>query len=492
VGREIDRDRFEKSDYELFSRRLESALGAFRELLERPGFGQGPPSIGVEVELCLVDGAGRPLPLNRSILAQTLDPRVTLELDRFNLELNTRGVETAGRPFSELSLEIEGSLEEIRGAAAGFGGRPVTVGILPTLRRNDLGARAMTDAPRFRALVKGLQRLRGGPLRIEIEGQDPLRLRSGDVTLEGATTALQIHLRVDAGRFADHYNASQIAIAPVLAVSGNSPLFLGHRLWEETRIPLFARAVDGCPPDASVAWPPPRSSFGHGWVRQGVFELFAESVGLYVPLLPVSGSEDCVAVARAGGVPELAELRLHHGTVWRWNRSLYDPAQGGHLRIEMRALPSGPSVVDMMASAAFLVGLVRALADEVEGILPAMPFEYARRNFVEAARDGLQAELLWPSPSSLRLRRAAELIPDLLAVARRGLAALGVDAAEAERFLGVVAERAASGRTGARWQRKVLEQELERRPSRAGALASLLERYLEGQASGEPVHRWPQ
>jgi gamma-glutamyl:cysteine ligase YbdK (ATP-grasp superfamily) len=463
VGREIDRDRFEKSDYELFSRRLESALGAFRELLERPGFGQGPPSIGVEVELCLVDGAGRPLPLNRSILAQTLDPRVTLELDRFNLELNTRGVETAGRPFSELSLEIEGSLEEIRGAAAGFGGRPVTVGILPTLR-----------------------------LRIEIEGQDPLRLRSGDVTLEGATTALQIHLRVDAGRFADHYNASQIAIAPVLAVSGNSPLFLGHRLWEETRIPLFARAVDGCPPDASVAWPPPRSSFGHGWVRQGVFELFAESVGLYVPLLPVSGSEDCVAVARAGGVPELAELRLHHGTVWRWNRSLYDPAQGGHLRIEMRALPSGPSVVDMMASAAFLVGLVRALADEVEGILPAMPFEYARRNFVEAARDGLQAELLWPSPSSLRLRRAAELIPDLLAVARRGLAALGVDAAEAERFLGVVAERAASGRTGARWQRKVLEQELERRPSRAGALASLLERYLEGQASGEPVHRWPQ
>ena len=145
--------------------------------------------------------------------------------------------------------------------------------------------------------------------------------------------------------------------APVLAASGNSPTFLGHRLWHETRVALFKQAGDDRPPDRTPSGGmPPRVGFGNGWVREGALELFCESVALHEPLLPVCGGENPRACARAGGIPRLDELRLHHGTVWKWNRPVYDPAYGGHLRIELRALPSGPTLCDMLANAAFLVG----------------------------------------------------------------------------------------------------------------------------------------
>jgi hypothetical protein len=228
-------------------------------------------------------------------------------------------------------------------AARRHGAEPVLVGILPSVRAADLGPDAMTDTPRFRALATGVRRLRERAFAIRIDGEEPLETRWTDVTPEGANTSLQVHLRVAPHRFAALHAAAQIATAPAVAAAGNSPLFLGHRLWEETRIALFKQAVDerGELPDG---WrPPARVSFGHGWVRGGAHELFAESVALHVPLLPVCGDEDALACVRDGGVPRLEELRLHHGTVWRWNRAIYDPGAGGHLRIELRALPSGPT-----------------------------------------------------------------------------------------------------------------------------------------------------
>src|SRR4029450_58810 len=120
----------------------------------------------------------------------------------------------------------------------------VMVGILPTLRPQDLQLAALSDAPRYRALNNGLRRLRREPFRIRIAGADPLELTADDIGLEGANTSFQVHLRVDPDHFADHFNAAQPAIGPVLAVAGNSPTFLGHRLWEETRVALFKQAID--------------------------------------------------------------------------------------------------------------------------------------------------------------------------------------------------------------------------------------------------------
>jgi hypothetical protein len=368
----------------------------------------------------------------------------------------------------------------------------VLVGILPTVRAEDLGPEAMTDTPRFRALSTAIRALRERDFRLQIVGEDRLDTLCEDTTAEGANTSLQIHLRVPPRAFAATHAAAQLATAPALAAAGNSPLFLGCRLWDETRIALFKQAVDERG-ELDESWrPAARVSFGHGWVREGAYELFAESVALHPPLLPACGEEDALAVVRAGGVPRLAELRLHHGTVWRWNRAIYDPDAGGHVRLELRALPAGPTLADMLANAAFLLGLTLALRDDVGWMLPAFPFEYAHRNFYRAAQQGLDATLLWPAreaPSPQPVP-AAELVARLVPAAHAGLVGAGVEDAEAERWLAIVAARAASGRTGARWQRRALAR-LEETRTRDEALVELVARYRAAAASDRPVHEWP-
>lgn len=491
MGLPIDREEFSEAEFERFARRLRESLCALRELLKRPGFGVGPPSLGAEVEFSIIDESCRPLPMNRTLLAQSLDPRLQLELDRFNLEYNLSPVSAAGRPFTALQAEMTEALDAVDAIAAAHGGRVVPIGILPTLQSHDLGSLAMTDLPRYRALSAGLRRLRQGPFEVRIYGDEPLELTADDVTLEGANTSLQIHLRVAPDDFAATYNAVQLATPLALAVGANSPFFLGRRLWDETRVALFKQAVDDRDLRSAEWRAPARVSFGHGWVRHGAFELFAEAVSLFPPLLPVTGDESPLECARDGGLPGLDELRLHQGTVWRWNRAIYDPAAGGHLRIEMRSLPAGPTPGDMMSSAAFLVGLALGLRSRIESLLPGLPFEHAQRNFYRAAQQALDAQLLWPAGSapSPRAFEARDLVRELLPVAEEGLDTCGVDSSEIRRVLGVVEARLQTGIIPARWQKQVVER-IRGSVDRIEALARMLELYVRESKSGRPIYEW--
>jgi gamma-glutamyl:cysteine ligase YbdK (ATP-grasp superfamily) len=497
MGTDIDKEDFGERDYARFAERLEQCLSALGQLLERPGFGVGAATVGAELELFLVDGAARPLPRNQAIRAAVADPRVTVELDRFNLELNATPAQLAGRPFAALGGELNVLLDHVADATKAHAGRPALIGILPTLTQADLGPAMITEVPRYRALNSGLRRLRQEPFRIQIAGQDPLDLASDDVGLEGANSSFQVHLRVDPAGFTRTYNAVQLATAPVLAVSGNSPTFLGHRLWDETRIALFKQSVD----DRHRGGPrrrPARAALGTGWLRGGPLELFAESVWLHQPLLPASHQPSAAAsgLKLSGGAaepaPPLDELRLHQGTVWRWNRAIYDPTSGGHLRIEMRALPAGPTVIDMLANAAFLIGLSLWLAAQDQRWTYALPFERADHGFYRAAQHGLSARLTWPAGQRDRIRTltAAKLVPELVPAARQGLLQAGVTEEEADGLLDVIAARAATGQTGAAWQRATLAA-AERRHNRAHALAIMLDRYLHCAQTGLPVHTWP-
>jgi gamma-glutamyl:cysteine ligase YbdK (ATP-grasp superfamily) len=498
MGTDIDHEEFDDSDYSRFAERLEEGLSTFGQLLQRPGFGIGPATVGAELELFLVDAAARPLPHNQAIRAAVADPRVTVELDRFNLELNASPAPLAGRPFTTLGSELNVLLDDVAHAAEGHAGRPAMVGILPTLSPADLGPRMITDVPRYRALSNGMRRLRQDPFRIRITGEEPLDLASGSIGLEGATSSFQVHLRVDPADFTRTYNAVQLATAPVLAVSGNSPTFLGHRLWEETRIAVFKQSVDdrqGHGPHRQLA----RAALGTGWVRDGALELFTESVRLHQPLLPawrqpLPPAESGWELSGGAGwqAPPLDELRLHQSTVWRWNRAIYDPTSDGHLRIEMRALPAGPTVIDMVANAAFLIGLSLWLAGQDQRWTYALPFERADHGFYRAAQHGLSARLSWPigHRGQVRTLTAAKLVTELVPAARQGLLQAGVAAAEADGLLGVISSRAASGQTGAAWQRATLAA-AERSHSREHALAVMLDGYLQYAETGMPVHTWP-
>jgi len=494
MGQEIDQEEFSPEDYARYARRLEEGLVALERVLARPGFGRGAPSIGAELEFFLVDERGDPLGRNVAVLEAAGDARLTVELDRFNLECNASPNPLAGRPFAALREELESLVGKLRAGAASEGGRIVMVGILPTLRESDFSANAetMTDVPRFRALSRGVRRLRRERFDIRIDGDEPLTFFADDVTVEGANTGFQTHLRVDPAAFVDVYNTIQMTTAPVLAAASNSPIFLGRRLWQETRIALFKQAVDERH-ESWDAWRTPRVSLGNGWVREGAFELFQESVALHAPLLPVVSDEDLDACLRVGGVPRLDEVRLHHGTVWRWNRAIYDPKDGGHLRIELRTLPAGPSLPDMLANAAFHVGLGLGLEDEADWMTTALPFKYAEQNLYRAAQYGLDATLLWPSrhPPSPVPTPAADLVLELLPAARRGLERGGVAPEEAESLLAVIEARVRTRRTGSAWQlARLAHHEGAGGLDRPDALRAMLADYLDAQATDAPVHTW--
>ena len=491
MGTDIGKEEFDERDYARFAERLEECLAVLAQLLNRPGFGTGPATIGAELELFLIDRAGRPLPRNQAIRAAVADPRVTVELDRFNLELNASPAMLAGRPFTALGGELNLLVDRVSDAANDHAGRPALIGILPTLSLADFGPGTMTDLPRYRVLDGGLRRLRQDRFRIRIAGEHPLELAAADVALEGANSSFQVHLRVAPDDFTRTYNAVQLATAPVLAVSGNSPTFLGHRLWEETRIAVFKQSVD----DRTGHGPrrrPARTTLGTGWLRGGPLELFTESTRLHRPLLPVLSGLGPIAGHAGEQAPPLDELRLHQGTVWRWNRAIYDPAWGGHLRIEMRALPAGPTIIDMLANAAFLVGLSLWLAAQDQHWTYAVPFERADHGFYRAAQHGLSARLSWPAGHRDQMRTvpAAKLIAELVPAARQGLLEAGVAPEEANELLDVISARAASGQTGSAWQRATLAA-AERHHDRQRALAIMLDRYLQYAATGLPVHTWP-
>ncbi|HAD09503.1 MAG TPA: glutamate--cysteine ligase [Porticoccaceae bacterium] len=492
MGLAINRDTFSDQEYQEFARRIRRDLAVLESMLATRGFGCGSSSFGAELEVYLVDRQGHTAWVAEPVLADSReDARLTHELNRYNLEYNLSPVEARGRPFSILGEEMMGALATLTQTAAVYDAEPVPIGILPTLAERDFESGAITDQPRYHALSKGLLRLRGEPFAIDIDGPEPLAFSCSDVAVEGANTSFQIHWRVNPEQFVSAFNAVQLVTPLLLSVACNSPSLLGHLLWHETRVAVFKQSIDYRHEEEK--WRvPTRVPFGFGWLATSPMELFRQSVALYPPLLPVLGEEDSAAVWRDGGIPRLDELRLHQGAIWPWNRGIYDSADGGHLRIEMRALPAGPTVVDMMANMALFIGLANDLRGSLDELLAALPFQYVERNFYRAARHGLAATLLWPGDdySGPRERSAGEIIRELLPRAEAGLAALGVTDCEITRQLSVIDERLRSRQTGSSWQLAMVEGYEKQGLSRSEALSAMFDAYRKASRSGQAVSHW--
>lgn len=476
MGQDVERSRFDQRDFERFARRLRQETDHLHALEERGVLSDHAPVVGLELEAWLIDAAGRPAPRNDEFLAALGCPDVVTELGRFNVELNVPPRPAAGDGLSRLGEDLRSLWARCQATAAGLGLRIVAVGILPSLADGDLSMANLSDRARYRALNEQVRRQRHGrPVRLAIDGPggESLRSEHHDVMLEAAATSFQVHLQLPAARIVRAYNAALLASAPLVAVTGNSPLLFGRRLWRETRVPLFEQAlgvgtrVDGHHPALS------RVGFGSGYAGWSLLEPFRENLDRFEPLLPLALDE---------AVPRMPHLRLHNGTIWRWNRPLvgFDADGRVHLRLEHRPLAAGPSLADTMADLAFAVGLVAGLAALPDPPEARLPFDAARTAFYAAARDGLGALLPWPGQS---LTPADRRVLSLLPLAADGLASLGVDAADAAAWLATVEQRAASGRTGADWQLRAFD-------ALHGDVAGLTLAYAARQAEGRPVHRW--
>lgn len=488
MGIEINQAAFKEADYKAFRKSLDRNLSDLEGLLSQPHFGAGPASLGAELEMYIVDASGNPLHANQEILAASNDPQLTLELNRYNLEYNLTPCQLNDSAFAAMEAEILNKLAGLRETAASFGGRIVPIGILPTLRESDFGAHCITDSKRYHALVGQLLARRGGRFRIDIHGEDPLQLEMADITLEGANTSFQVHYRVAPENFADSFNAIQLMTPLAVAIGANSPTLFGHNLWHETRIPLFKQSIDTRKIDRYGWNEPPRVNFGQGWVRDSALELFSEVVRIYPPLFPICEKTNAPV---PGGAPSLAELRLQQSTVWLWNRPVYDPVDGGHLRIEMRALPAGPTARDMVANAAFLIGLAEGIRPRMREMLPAIPFGIAEYNFYRAAQFGLDAQLVWPQSgqSGYREQPVSAIIERNLPLASEGLARIGVSQKEIDLYLGEIENRLVHRRTGASWQRAKLAALKQDEPLRQ-ALHTMLEEFMVHSENNVPVAQW--
>ncbi len=491
MGRDIEPIKISGEDRHRYRDKLQRSLDAFALMLRDRVFDADLWQVGQEIELNLVDGDGGPSMRNAAVLAEIADPAWSTEVGQFNLEINVPPRTIAGQAIGDLEREVRGSLNAADAKAGSVGSRLVMIGILPTLRETDVHEGTMSANARYRVLNEQIFAARGENMRIEIDGPEQLLAHTDSITPEAACTSVQFHTQISPDAFASYWNAAQAIAGVQVAVGANSPFLFGRQLWQETRITLFEQATDTRPHELKQQGVRPRVWFGERWITS-VFDLFEENIRYFPALLPICEDEDPIAALEAGGCPELAEMSLHNGTIYRWNRPIYAVAGGKpHLRVENRVLPAGPSVADVIANAAFYYGLVRVLAEAERPVWTQMSFTTAAENLHAAARNGLDAQLYWPgageSPADeLVLRR-------LLPLARQGLDRWGVAPAHADRLIGIIEQRCITGQTGAAWQVATAEAFTARgRTDRTEALRLMTQRYIEHMHTNEPVHAWPQ
>ena len=475
MGQEIDAARFSPADFLAYAERLRAETELLGEWFRDAVFSVRDRMGGFELEAWLVDAAARPAPVNEVFLRRLGNPMVVPELARFNVELNDHPQHLWGSALSRFEASLGATWRQCTQVAAGLQTHLMMIGILPTVREAELSPENMSDLKRYRALNEQVLRLREGrPLELDINGREHLKTQQQSVMLEAATTSFQLHLKVQPAMAVRAYNAAIILAAPMVAAASNSPYLFGYDLWSETRIPLFEQSVSVGGIAGASQGPLRRVTFGSGYVRDSLLECFVENAQHYPVLLPMLFSD---------GVERMSHLRLHNGTIWRWNRPLIGFDYDGipHLRIEHRVVPGGPGIADVIANAALFFGLMQTLMTQANPPEHELAFATARDNFYAAAHHGLDAHVVWLDGrrGSIQALLADQLLPQ----ARAGLASLEIDAADIERYLGIIEARVRSGQTGSAWQRAWVERH-------GRDMAALTHAYRQRQESQAPVHEW--
>jgi hypothetical protein len=488
VGQEVESQVFTGADRHRHREKIRKCLDTLATMLAERAFDFEQPRVGMELELHLVDDRSMPAMKNLEVLERIADPDYFTELGQFNIEINVSPRQLIERGLDRFEADVRSSLNDAQAKAQGAGVNLVIIGLLPTLNESHFDVALLTPSPRYRLLNEQILASRGEYLQLSIEGAERLEARAESILPEAACASTQFHLQVSPAEFADYWNAAQCLAAIQVSLGANSPFFLGRRLWAETRVAVFKQATDTRPEELRAQGVRPRVWFGERWVTS-VFDLFEENVRYFPAILPICEDEDPRTVFAAGRTPKLAELRLHNGTIWRWNRPIYDVVEGQpHLRVENRVLPAGPTIVDTLANGAFYFGAVTALATADRPLWSRLSFSTAEANFHAAAKDGIDATVYWPGRGDVPVTEL--VLRNLLPLASDGLDYWGVSAAERDRLLGVIEQRCLTERNGATWQVETVADLESGGLARGEALRQMLDRYREHMHTNDPVHTW--
>lgn len=473
MGQEISLSQFEEGDFERFHQKLQQETFLLSRLIKQKGCSHRSPVAGFEIEAWLVDKNMRPLPINARFLTTLNDPLASAELAKFNIEFNCDPTPLTDHVLSTLHQQLQAIWKKASNHAESLNSKIIMIGILPTLKQSDLHLGNMSDLHRYRALNTQILQSRGKPIHIDINGAEHLKFDHEDVMLEAATTSFQTHIQLPLPVAHHFYNASIIASAPMVALCANAPFLFGKELWHETRIPLFEQAIETGGYAAASHEPLKRVSFGSGYARNSIIECFEENLTHFPVLLPVD---------QHSAPEDFGHLRLHNGTIWRWNRPLigFDSNGMPHIRIEHRTPAAGPTVIDTIANAAFYYGLAQNVCTEIIAKGLPLPFAQAKDNFYQAARFGLDANIIWFDGTKQRLQHLLQ--SELLPRAISGLKALGVYEADIDGYLDIVRQRIDNKQNGCQWQRQTIKNHHD--------FKDMTENYLINQNTGNPVSEW--
>ncbi len=491
MGEEVESTEFTRQDRQQYREKVRKCLDVFARMLAEAKFDFERPMTGLEIEFNLIDADHDPAMRNADVLQAIANEDFQTELGQFNIEINVPPRGLAGRSAEDLETDLRASLNDAERRSSGEGAHIVMIGILPTLTAEDLTGKSLSANARYELINEQIFAARGEDLQIAIDGPERLSTFADSIAPEAACTSVQFHLQVSPQAYASNWNAAQSIAGVQLALGANSPFLFGKELWRETRIALFEQATDTRPAELKSQGVRPRVWFGERWINS-IFDQFEENVTYFPALLPICDDEDPAAVLGRGDTPKLSELRMHNGTIYRWNRPVYDVFRGKpHLRVENRVLPAGPTVVDILANGAFYYGMLRYLAEEDRPLWTRLSFAAAEDNFYAGARQGINSHLYWPGLGEVP---ATELVlRKLLPMAYEGLDRWNVDPAVRDRLLGIIEQRCIKHLNGAEWQVRTFHQiDSEKRPlDRREALREMLGRYVEHMHSNEPVHTWP-
>ena len=465
-------------------------LQALEIMLDNDLFEKGVQRIGAEQELHFAGKDWCPAPVAMQVLEQLEgQPQFVNELALFNLEINLDPLVFEGGCLRQLEHDLYSNLKKVEMAARRLHAHAILVGVLPTIRRSDIDLKNITPLPRYKIMMDKLAVLRNYKFDFRIEGVDELVTSFPHPMFEATTASFQVHYQLPPGGFAQQYNWAQAITAPLVAAATNSPILLGRRLWRESRIALFQQSVDVRHESQMLRQHPPRVSFGMEWVKDSVLDIYRSDVARYQGILISNRKENALEVLQQGGVPKLHALTVHNGTIYKWNRPCYGITDGQpHLRIENRVLPSGPTIVDEVANAAFWLGMMNGMPDEYANISQKMEFDHVKGNFLRAAKHGLAAEFFWGG-SSHRIRAHKLITKELLPIAKEGLQKANITSDDIDYYLGIVEERASTGRTGSQWLVSSFEK-LRKKAGDVEALMATTAGLSMRQQIGQPVHEW--
>lgn len=480
MGQEISFSKFDKSDFDRFDLKLKQETKLLKKMIKQKAFSTRSPVAGFEIEAWILDNNMQPAPINNLLLNSLNNPLAFEELAKFNIELNSIPIPLTGDVFSRMHQHLQSTWDDVYQHAGLSEKHLIMIGILPTLKQSELNLANMSDLNRYHALNEQILQSRGKPISLDIIGHDHLKLDHHDVMLESATTSFQIHIQLPLDIAHHFYNASIIASAPMVALCANSPFLFGKNLWSESRIPLFEQAIETGGYNGAAQGPIKRVSFGTDYARQSIIECFIENLDHFPVLLPA----DIDSTTEA-----FEHLKLHNGTIWRWNRPLigFDEDGTPHIRVEHRTPAAGPTTIDSIANAAFFYGVAKNICDEIMEKGLSFPFSQAKDNFYQAARYGLDSHVIWLDGKKYRLQSLLrdELVPRAIL----GLKSLGISGSDSTDFLDIILQRLMTKQNGCHWQRKYIESQHRSIHSQTN-FKLMTEAYLKNQQSGKPVSEW--